>query len=247
VPRGALLLAMALASGCAAASAADGEGTTTLSATDEVRALNRLFGMSNADCSRPATYDRVLREYILSSGAATRVQFPAGGPHPVVIASPASAHGVFLFRREASGWATYFVAASSRVQALRTSRDGSTLYIVSMGSREAPGDYHVASLSADGRELRCVTLARPELQRSLDHGAFAALSIDERGQGDLVTRATLEHERGTDVEWYGYRTQDEGLSWSEPERRGPPSEPLADLPAPASAPLDAALRAELAR
>jgi hypothetical protein len=237
---------LAVASGCATLADGGGDATARDTVTD-IGALNQLFGMSDTDCTRPASYDRGLRKYILQSGTTMSVHFPAGAEWPLVIASPANAYGVFLFRREAAGWATYFVAAGSRVQALRTSRDGRTLFIVSMWSREAPGDYHVAALSSASNELSCATLARPELQRSLDHGAFAALSIDDRGQGNLVTRATLERESGSDVEWYGYRTRDEGRSWSEPERRGPPSEPLADLPAPPSEPVDEALLAELVR
>lgn len=237
-----LLFALA----CASVPDAESASMPALDGLGEERALNQLFGMNEGDCTRPIALEPHLRQYVLTSGSAQEVRFPEGAAQPIVIASPANAYGVFLFRHEASGWVSYFVAAGSRTQALRLSQDKQTLYVVSMWTREAPGDYHVATLSADGRGLSCATLARPALQRSLDHGAFAALTIDERGHGNLVTKATLERDDETaDVEWYRYRTSDDGLSWSRPERRAEPSEPLADLSAPPTEPLDAALLREL--
>jgi hypothetical protein len=246
-----LVLGLLMSLGCAGATstASDSAGSTLprLSFGDEEGALNQLFGLNEADCERPAVLDATLRQYILESGTSLRVDFPAGTERPVVLASPANAYGVFLFRYGPRGWQTFLVAAGSRVQALRTAEDGKTLYVVSMWSREAPGDYRVTSVPADGAALSCATLARPDFVRSLDHGAFAALNIDARGQGNLVTRAEFEGDPRPDVEWYGYRTHDQGLSWSPPERRAPPSEPLSDLPAPHTQVIDANLLGELVR
>jgi hypothetical protein len=230
---------------CASVPDSESSALQALGGVSEERALNQLFGMNEGDCTRPIALEPHLRQYVLTSGTVQSVRFPEGAAQPIVIASPANAYGVFLFRRELKGWQTYFVAAGSLTQALRLSRDGQTLYVVSMWSREAPGDYRVTSVPAGSGPLSCATLRRPEFQRSLDHGAFAALAIDERGQGNLVTRATIEREERSDVEWYRYRTQDDGKSFLPAERRGPPSEPLVDLPAPSSLHPDPALLAEL--
>jgi hypothetical protein len=230
---------------CACASAPSGSGLAPLDMGSEERGLNWLFGLHDDNCERPMALDRELRQYVLESGKTTAVDFPTGAARPIVIASPPNAYGVFLFRYGPSGWQSYFVAAGSLPQALRISPDGKMLYVVSMWSREAPGDYHVATLSGEGGHLSCATLARPPFQRSLDHGAFAALDIDERGRGNLVTKATLERERRTDVQWFRYETRDEGRSWSEAEQRAAPSEPLKDLRAPPARQVEGQVLAEI--
>jgi hypothetical protein len=138
---------------------------------------------------------------------------------PIVIAQvPGSALGTMIFRRVGGRWLPAFLTAGSAVQAVLATRDHSRIFIVSLWSREDPGNLAVSSYEWRTGAIRCVDLDEPrDLNTPPEFASFKRLELDAHGRGRLLATSDGDQEevRGR---IYVYKTRDWGRSWAPPKQ-----------------------------
>jgi hypothetical protein len=145
---------------------------------------------------------------------------------PIVVAEVGGqAGGTMMFRHVGGRWLATFLAEGSSIEGIRSTRDHSRTFIVSLWVREDPGNLAVSSYDWRTGAISCADLDVPGVNTGLEFPSFKRLELDAHGHGQLLAIVDIERE-GQELHWkriYAYLTRNYGRRW------GPPRH-LAQLP-----------------
>ncbi len=153
---------------------------------------------------------------------------------------PSPELGLILLAKSSDGWRAFPIEEGGASQGVFVAPEEGRLAIVSMLSREGPGQSFTLAQSDDGlRTLRCTEIPFPaELNKPAWANEFLTpdhFNIDAKGRGTLIGSAFVDRNGREQTLLYRYTSNDGGLTWSAPKRinhrvRRPPDGIFTQLP-----------------
>jgi hypothetical protein len=142
--------------------------------------------------------------------------------------------GTVLFVKRGPAWVGYAIEDGGAIQSVKQSDHDRTVIAFSMLSREGPGNSYTVLSTRDGfASIVCSSLQFPkELNEPMylnEYLAFVDFNMDTSGVGTLIGSAHIERDGQSITRTYRYRTQDAGVSWSEPELMEALARPLSGV------------------
>ncbi|WP_020396996.1 hypothetical protein [Thiolinea disciformis] len=147
---------------------------------------------------------------------------------PILVGHDLEKLGTVLFIQSAQGtWRMIPMAQGERLQGISSSASGYNMMFFSMWMSEGPGSSYTLLRTRKGfTEFDCQSIPFPKtLNKPAWGNEFLDLvdvNINAKGEGTLVGVVALERDGKTTQQWYQYKTNNWGQTWSEAVMVKPP-------------------------